>query len=599
MNAPSPLVSSGALVDFTISVDGKPIDSAIQVVSLTTWTAINRVPRARLVISDGSPSEQSFPISSSATFVPGKQVSIAIGYDGQTTKVFEGVIVKQGLEIDVVRATRLIVDVYDQALAMTLERKNAIFEKIKDSDLMTRLIGAYKLGKAVTATKLVYEQIVQYYASDWDLLLTRAELNGFVVYVDKGKVVVAPPDTTQAPVLSVGFGDSILEYSAELDASRQYDPSAIKSYAWDSTTQKLIEGGPGAVKVQEPGDLSSAKLAAVFDVKRYLQQTGAMIDKGALETWSSAELLKSKLAKIRGSVAFKGSSRAVVGKTIDLGGLGGRFDGKVWVSAVEHRVSDGRWTTRVQFGLSPNWFTSEAPNIAAPDASGQLPPIKGLQTGIVKQIDKDPEGEFRVLVTLPILQAGSKAVWARLGCFYGSAGVGSFFYPEIGDEVVVAFMNEDPRFPVIVGSLYGKKRKPPLTPDAKNSRKAIVTRSKLEIGFDDENKVIEIKTPGKHTIRLDDKTGAITIQDSNKNKVALSKQGIELDSASNLAIKAKGNISVAAGGNLQLAAKLNTNVEGLQIAAKAKAKLSASGSGSAELTSTGILTVRGTLVKIN
>ena len=133
----------------------------------------------------------------------------------------------------------------------------------------------------------------------------------------------------------------------------------------------------------------------------------------------------------------------------------------------------------------------------------------------------------------------------------------------------------------------------------KNTKKAIVTKNKLEIFFDDQDKIIEIKTPGKHSIKMDDKSGAISIKDSNRNTVSLSKGGIALDSASNIKITAKGNITIQAGANLGLSAKANASMDGLQVAHKAKAKFAANGAAGAELTASGIVTVRGALVKIN
>jgi uncharacterized protein involved in type VI secretion and phage assembly len=353
------------------------------------------------------------------------------------------------------------------------------------------------------------------------------------------------------------------------------------------------------VKVTEQGNISSADLAKVFDVKKFPQQTGAAIEKTALKDWSSAELLKSKLSKIRGHVRFQGSALAQIGKTIELAGLGTRFNGNAFISGIHHVIADGRWLTTAYFGLSAEWFAAETPEIAAPDASGQLPAIKGLQTGIVKKVAKDPGGEFRVFVSLPLLQDDAKGVWARLGMFYASNQVGAVFYPEIGDEVVVGFMNEDPRYAVILASVYSKKLSPPIQPDEKNTKKTLVTRSKMEISFDEESKIIEIKTPGNHSIKLDDKGKAITIKDSNGNTVSLSKSGITLDSASHVTMTAKGNITVEAEGNLKLKAAANVTTEGLQISHKAQTKFSAQGTAQAEVTASGILTLRGALVKIN
>lgn len=600
MTTPTPYAVDTSLVSFSIKVEGKEIDTTFQVYSINTWVGVNKIPKAQILIYDGSPSEQTFEISNLSTFLPGKKLEIAAGYNtGKLTPIFKGVIVKQGIEITQTQGSKLIVDVTDEAIKMTLDRKNALFEKIKDSDLIGKLITSNGLAKDVAATTTVYEEIVQYYATDWDLMLMRAELNSMVAIVDGGKVTVKKPDTQQSPVLKVEYGDTILDLQAEMNAATQYKSSVIKSFTWDVDTQKLIESGPGSVSVQEPGNVSSDELAKVFDVKKYTQQTGGPVEKSSLQDWSSAEVLKSKLSKIRGHVRFQGSALVQPGKTIELAGLGNRFNGKAYISGVHHSIINNKWLTSVDFGLSARWFAAENPDISAPDASGQLPPIKGLQTGIVKKVAQDPGGEFRVLVNLPILQDASKGVWARLATFYASNKVGAVFYPEVNDEVVVAFMNEDPRYPVIVGSLYSKKMAPPYAPDEKNQKKAIVTKSKLEITFDEQNKIIEIKTPGKHSIKLDDKAGSITIADSNRNSVVLSKSGINLESASNINIKAKGNISLDATGNLSLSAKANATMEGLQVAHKAKAKFSANGTASAEITSSGILTVRGTLVKIN
>ncbi|MBK8251182.1 MAG: type VI secretion system tip protein VgrG [Polyangiaceae bacterium] len=599
MTAPSPIAVGGSRVSFVIKANGKDIDSSWQVLSIDTHNTVNKVPRATVVLYDGSASERTFPISDSGTLKPGVKLQIAAGYDGKTASIFEGIIVRQGIEIDTMSGSKLIIEAADKALGMTLERSNAVFENVTDSDVISKLITASGLSKDVASTSVKHEEIVQYYASDWDTMVTRAELCGMVVITTAAKVTVKPPDTSQSPVLSLEYGTSILDLQAEIDSTTQYSSSALTSYSWDYGTQALVESGPGTVSVKEPGKLSSTELAKVFNVKKAPQQTGASLEKAALQAWSSAELLKSKLSKIRGRVRFQGTSLAATGKTVELLGLGDQFNGNAYVSGVHHSIRDNFWTTTATIGLSYKWFAAEAPNIAAPGASGQLPPISGLQTGIVKQVGKDKAGEHRVAVSIPLLQAGSAVVWARVASFYASNKVGAVFFPEVGDEVIVGFMNDDPRAPVILGSVYSKKLAPPFPPDDKNNKKAIVTRSKLTLSFDEQNKIIEISTPGKHTIKMDDKSGAISIEDSNKNQISLSKGGITLNSASNIKITAKGNITLDAKGNLSATAAANATMEGLAVSHKAKTKFSAQGTASAEVTSSGILTIRGTLVKIN
>jgi uncharacterized protein involved in type VI secretion and phage assembly len=204
-----------------------------------------------------------------------------------------------------------------------------------------------------------------------------------------------------------------------------------------------------------------------------------------------------------------------------------------------------------------------------------------------------------VQVNLPLLgDAKNALVWARLATFYAGKGMGAFFYPEPGDEVVVGFMNDDPRFGVILGAVYSRTLAPPYPPDEKNDRKALVTRGRLEIGFDDRNGVLEIRTP-KHSIVLDEKAGAVTITDASRNRVALSKGGIALESASNLTISAKGNITIDAKANLSLKAGATAALEGSMVNAKAKVKLAAGSGGMSELTASGLVKVQGAIVKIN
>jgi len=597
MSPTSPTDAAGGLIGFAIRIGGSAIDSSYQVVSIDTWQAVNKVSRARVVLYDGSPAEASFPISTGASFLPGAAIDISVGYDGQLTTIFSGIVIRHGIEIPRNSASTLVIDAADKAIKMTVARKTVVSEHVTDSDLITTLIGNYGLSSSVSATSTTHETVVQYDASDWDMMVTRAEMNGMVVTVDAGTVSVAAPDASQQAALTIGYGDSILELRAEMDAVSQLPASGVKGYAWDAKTQAVLEGA-GSATVSETGNLPSSKLADVCGVASFARLTGGLVEAADLTDWASAELLRSKLAKVCGQVRFQGSALAKAGGTIELAGLGDRFNGTVFVSAVHHDMRQGDWFTTVDFGLRPGWFAEQAAVAFAP-AAGHLPPIRGLHTGVVQKIAEDPGGGFRVQVSLPLVRDDSVGVWARPSTFYASKGVGAVFYPEIGDEVIVGFMNEDPRYPVVLGSVYSATLAPAYPPDTENHIKGIVTKAKMELTFDETDKIVTIKTPGGHVITMDDKQGSVGITDSNKNSVKLAKEGVTIDSASTIDITAKGDITIKATGNLSLQATGNATCKGTQIELKADATLSAQGSASAELKSSGMVTVQGSLVKIN
>lgn len=600
MTAPSPVNLAGSLASFTITANGKPLDSSWQVEAVELQSGVNKLPKARLVLFDGSAAAEDFPISDSDALIPGASLTVALGYDGNETVLFSGTIYRQGLKLEETGPSRLIVEAVDKAMVMTLSRRNAVYAQMSESDAMAAVIQQNGLTAKVSSTSGGPTTLVQYDSADWDFLVMRAQINGMLVLTDAGVVTVAPPDTTTSPVLTLTYGQSLLRFAAEMDAASQYAASAIKSVAWDPATQALATSGQASASVSEPGNISSDQLAKVFNVSAYVQQSAGTIEQTALTTWSSADLLKNKLAKIRGSAAFQGSALAKAGTMITLAGVGSRFNGDYFIAGVRHSLRDGFWQTNVELGLSADWFASSAPDIDAPAAAGQLPAIPHLQTGIVKAVSGDPDGQFRVQVELPLLQAGSKGmVWARLGTFYAYSGIGGEFYPEVGEEVVLAFMNNDPRYPVILGSLWSKQNPPPVTPDAQNNQKCIVTRSKLRMDFFEDRKAVEISTPGGQSVTLDDQAKSITVKDINGNKITMEAAGITIDSAAKLVLKAASSVSVTAGTTMDLKAGTDVKISGVNISETASASYSAQGSAQAELKSGGILTIQGALVKIN
>ena len=106
------------------------------------------------------------------------------------------------------------------------------------------------------------------------------------------------------------------------------------------------------------------------------------------------------------------------------------MNGNALITKVVHTVAEGEWKTTIGFGLSPDYFANQ-PDVDSPSASGLLPAIHGLQNGKVKKIDTDPDGQTRVLVDVPVIEASGEGIWARLANFYATSGKGAFFMPEI------------------------------------------------------------------------------------------------------------------------------------------------------------------------
>ncbi len=245
-------------------------------------------------------------------------------------------------------------------------------------------------------------------------------------------------------------------------------------------------------------------------------------------------------------------------------------------------MTQGNWTTSVQFGLPSTWF-SQQQNFNALPAAGMLPAINGLQIGVVTQLEQDPENEFRIKVRIPIISNDEDGIWAHQAKSYAGNEYGFCFAPEIGDEVVVGFLNEDPRKPVVLGVLHSSGKASPLSLADDNFQKGIVSKNGLKIIWDDEKKIISITTPGGHQIKLDDDAKKISMADSHQNKIEMSDQGITLQSSK----------------NIKLSAQQHVEVEGINVQCKASGKFAAEGNAGAEVKTSSIAVLKGSLVQIN
>jgi len=321
------------------------------------------------------------------------------------------------------------------------------------------------------------------------------------------------------------------------------------SQGWDVRTQQLsvpVQADEPSVRVGKKEKLDARAVAARLGSVEYTLLHPATLDQAELKAWADARMLRGRLALLRGVAVIPGDPALAPLDTVELTGVGDRFDGQALVSAVTHRVDEDGWQTELGLGLSADWF-ARRPDIAEVAAGGMLPPIGGLQIATVAAFEADAQGEHRIKVKLPGLPDQQGFVWARLARPDAGKDRGHAFWPEAGDEVVVGFLDGDPRQAIVLGALYSKANPPPAqvgAPSDGNPRRAIVSRAGSVVCFDDDKRAIEIETPGKSKIVIDDDAEAITIADQHGNTIILDAKGITLKSASDFLIDAAGKVTI-------------------------------------------------------
>lgn len=593
-------ITAGGLVTFLVKINGSSIDDSASIKSIVVEKKINRVSRAVITILDGDVAKGTFEHSSSSDFVPGNKVTIEAGYDSSNHLIFEGIITNQNIKVDLLTGSVLEVVCQDMAVKMTVSRNTEVFTKKKDSDIISSLITNYSgLTANVSSTQNEWPKQVQYDTTDWDFLVSRAQKNGMLVTTLNNKVSVFKPELDTSSVLTIAYGYDLHSFNGDLNSVNQL--SEVVASSWDYKIQNITMGS-ASNNLSGPGNLSSKKLSEVVGLPEYNLQTTAPLETADLKVWAKSEMIRSELSKIQAEAEFDGTHLLDPGKYLTLAELGDRFNRDYFISGVTHTISDGNWITKANLGLSNEDFQADS-EVTPKSNSELISGIQGLYNATVKKMYDDPDNQYRILVDIPMFNNSEEGIWARLSNFYATSGAGAFFLPEAGDEVIVGFLNQDPRYPVILGSVYSSTNNKPneqLNPAEKNSMKAIVSKSGIKIEFDDENEVFTIITPHKNQMVLSDQDKFITIKDQNSNSIIMSDEGITIKSSKNINIEASEKLTLKGTTGVVIESFAGEiSEQALNIKHNADMSYLAQGSAQAELKSSGETTIKGAMVTIN
>src|SRR5439155_6434459 len=118
--------------------------------------------------------------------------------------------------------------------------------------------------------------------------------------------------------------------------------------------------------------------------------------------------------------------------------------------------------------------------------------------------------------------------WARIDMLMAGSNRGTWFIPDKGDEVLVAFEGGDPRRPFVLGMLWNGNDSPPESADSNNYIKSITSRNGVKVTLDDTDgaEKFKVETPGGHSLTMDDAAMQIELKDSNSNTITMSASGI-------------------------------------------------------------------------
>lgn len=477
----------------------------------------------------------------------------------------------------------------------------ASFEDKKLADIFNEVntTQASSSVRPVYTKKIPY--VVRYKETAYQFLSRLADTYGEWFYYD-GQEIVFGEIPKGSPKVDLHFGsDSMLSYNYGMNLR----PSKFKNHFYEEKENNILEE---SVSIFKPGWLD-------YNTNNALETSNRSFPEEAIDPVSHLvfdskhikHLAETKKASILTDMAVftahSSDPSVIVGAEIKVNSQKG-FIGEFRVIYVSH-ILNSHNDYRNMFRAIP------IKNVAPPMNRNIINPKAHSQVGIVTD-NEDPDKLGRIRVQLK-WQEAEKTPWIRVQTNHAGKDRGTYFIPEIDDEVMVEFEHNNPDRPYVIGSMYHGKIGPEFS-DPDNNFKAIKTRSGHKILFNDKDgeESITIIDKKNNQIILNTKEESITI--SAPKKLLIESEEIEMK-GKNITISASGDLTEK-GKNVTIGAKSNLELNGDagvamttngKVDISGKAGLSAVSDGPAEvggkamlkLQTSGIATIQGSLVKIN
>ncbi len=530
--------------DFQVKIRGLTLgaDVTSAIISLTVESHIDMADMFSLQLNNAD-----LRFTDSALFEVGKRVEIYMGYVGNLQPMIYGEITAISPSFPESGAPTMSITGYDLSHRMRHNSPSRFtFKGLNDSLIAAQIAAENLLIPVVDPAPMPPRESVQQTGSDWALLKEMADRNFFWVYVFWDKLYFRfPRPQTEQVVLE--WGKNLSSFSPRLSNSGQYGIQILRGYDY-KLAQNIVTILP--LIALDPTNLDNIieRLGSTF-VEQLLQLGRHVIrDQPVNNYLDGAILAKSILLQLlQGLYEASGNCIGIpelrARDTVEIRGVGKRFSGQYTLSKVVHTIDGSGYRTR--FEVSQQFTSSILKSLRKKIAESPSPNKQAKMTGVFvgKVVTNiDPLQLGRIQVSLPHLSDLNMSPWARIATMMAGTNEGSYFLPDVGDEVLVSFEKGDINTPVIVGGLWNGLARPPEFNQGLNAKKMIQTKTGMKLMFDE--------TPGQESVSLETLTGStvnlsdtegITIQDAANNSIKISPQGIAIDSPTTIKLSVGGN----------------------------------------------------------
>jgi len=410
------------------------------------------------------------------------------------------------------------------------------FEKLGGKEIFNKIVSAYPANLLNASASPTFNNkipfCVKYKETNYQFLSRLAAMHGEWFYYNGLETIFGNmTDDDKVNVMlgkdldSFGYGVSVKPSLQNYQSYSYIKNNQFEEVTQNSKPQWLDKYGTNALSIANLKFPGGHKFPIREDVK----------DEGLLKNYTDIK----KSALLSDTTTFTGKSTnptltigtkiSVQANTIVSGSNVTSFVNEFRVIKATHYVDATKNYTN-EFEAIPATVTTPPinPNVQNPEAESQVAVVKD---------NNDPDALGRIRVQFNWQNGNSMTPWIRQTTNYASGDRGTYFVPEIGDEVYIDFEQGNPDRPYMTGAKYHGKAKPEF--------------------FDPENNLKSIKTRSGHTVLFNDQTGgeSITITDKNGNEILIDTVG------NNMNITALENINFNARNvNFEVGQDVNWNI---------------------------------------
>lgn len=512
------------------------------------------------------------------------------------------------------RAPETVVYAFHKMNRLQHGRKTRTFLDVKDSDVVSTLIQGAGLNSSIDATDTTYKYLVQWNQTDMEFLRERAARIGYLFHADQTSFYFEKWNIGGQPALVLSPDDNLTGFRPRLSLAQQVGD--VKVRAWDPQAKAAIEGAATVDSDLNQGGTTTTGSSAVASA--YGQNVLTIVDPTAKDVSDAQAIATGYLAQLtrehtEAEADCPGDAKLRPGAIVQVKDVGARFSGKYMITTARHVLnSTGYGTTVTMTGGYPERIGDML------GATNRSQRMAGVMPAVVTNL-ADPENKGRIKVSFKHMPQNNgvdlESGWMRLMAPMAGKSRGFQFYPEVGDEVLVAFEGGEPAQGIIIGGLWNGQDTLP-SPDSEFRSESQVKKRTLksmaghEITFaedDGSDLSVTVKDVKGNTILLDSKNEMLKITavkdmtiDVTGDLKITAKGNINVESSKNLDMKATQNATISATQNLELKATQNATLKATsQVSVEGTAGATVKSSATLQLSGTAMAELKGALVKIN